>query len=286
MTNRALCVGINQFSNLPMASWLDGCVNDANDMAAMLRKRGFAPRSVTVLTDDQATKANVMAALTKLVETAKGDHIVFGFSSHGTQVPDTDGDDGRPETDGADEAFACYDMAQKGDQWDPDTVIIDDELQVLFGKLPKGVVLGAYLDTCHSGDGLRAEDLLAGRRPRFVPPPTLKGLRVIEDAATKSTTTELVKAIPAGGRPVLYAGCRSDQTSADATFDGRSSGAFTYFFLKALAANHTGTRAEIHKALTKGLVDASFSQRPALEGPEGQEGRRRPGLVTRVPVAW
>ena len=191
MTNRALCVGINQFSNLPMASWLNGCVNDANDMAAMLRKRGFAPRSVTVLTDDQATKANVMAALTKLVETAKeGDHIVFSFSSHGTQVPDTDGDDGRPETDGADEAFACYDMAQKGDQWDPDTVIIDDELRVLFGKLPKGVVMEAYLDTCHSGDGLRAEDLLAGRRPRFVPPPTLQGLRVIEAVATQSTTTE------------------------------------------------------------------------------------------------
>ena len=36
---------------------------------------------------------------------------------------------------------------------------------------------------------------LAGRRPRFVPPPTLKGLRVIEAVATKSTTTELVKAI-------------------------------------------------------------------------------------------
>ena len=76
-----------------------------------------------------------------------------------------------------------------------------------------------------------------------------------------------MKTIPAGGRPVLYAGCRSDQTSADATFDGRSSGAFTYFFLKALAANPTGSRADLHKALTKGLVDADFSQRPTLEGP-------------------
>ena len=44
MTNRALCVGINQFSNLPMASWLNGCVNDANDMAAMLRKREMCIR--------------------------------------------------------------------------------------------------------------------------------------------------------------------------------------------------------------------------------------------------
>ena len=268
MAKRALCVGINQFSHLPMASWLNGCVNDATDMAEMLRKRGFAPRAVTVLTDAQATKANVMGALTKLVETAKeGDHIVFSFSSHGTQVPDTDGDAGRPEPDGADEAFACHDIAQKGDQWDTDTVIVDDELRVLFGKLPKGVLMEAFLDTCHSGDGLRAEDLLSGRRPRFVPPPTLKGLRAIQATATKSSTTELVKAIPAGGRPVLYAGCRSDQTSADATFDGRSSGAFTYFLLQALAANPNGTRAEIHKALTKSLTAASFSQRPTLEGP-------------------
>ena len=264
MAKRALCVGINQFAHLPMASWLNGCVNDANDMAAMLRKRGFASRSVTVLTDAQATKANIMGALTTLVTTAKeGDTIVFSFSSHGTQVPDTDGD----EPDGADEAFACHDMAQKGDQWDTDTVIVDDELRLLFGKLPKGVVMEAYLDTCHSGTGLKAEDLLSGRRPRFVPPPTMKGLRSIDAAATKSTTAELVKAIPAGGRPVLFGGCRSDQTSADATFDGRSSGAFTYFFLKALAANPTGSRADLHKALTKDLVDADFSQRPTLEGP-------------------
>ena len=264
MAKRALCVGINQFAHLPMASWLNGCVNDANDMAAMLRKRGFASRSVTVLTDAQATKANIMGALTTLVTTAKeGDTIVFSFSSHGTQVPDTDGD----EPDGADGAFACHDMAQKGDQWDTDTVIIDDELRLLFGKLPKGVVMEAYLDTCHSGTGLKAEDLLSGRRPRFVPPPTMKGLRSIDAAATKSTTAELVKSIPAGGRPVLFGGCPSDQTSADATFDGRSSGAFTYFFLKALAANPTGSRADLHKALTKGLVDADFSQRPTLEGP-------------------
>ena len=268
MAKRALCVGINTFAHLPMASWLNGCVNDANDMAAMLRRRGFASRSITVLTDAEATKANVMGALTKLVETAKpGDHIVFSFSSHGTQVPYTDGDEGRPEADGADEAFACHDMAQKGDQWDPATVIVDDELRRLFSALPAGVLMEAFLDTCHSGTGLKAEDLLTGRRPRFVPPPTIRGLRRVEASPVKSTTVELVKSIPAGGRPVLYAGCRSDQTSADATFDGRASGAFTYFLLKALEANPAGTRAEIHKALTKGLIGADFSQRPTLEGP-------------------
>ena len=39
MTAKALCVGINEFAHLPQASWLNGCVNDADDMAAMLRKQ-------------------------------------------------------------------------------------------------------------------------------------------------------------------------------------------------------------------------------------------------------
>jgi hypothetical protein len=46
MAKRAVCVGINQFAHLPMASWLNGCVNDANDMAAMLRRRGFTARAI------------------------------------------------------------------------------------------------------------------------------------------------------------------------------------------------------------------------------------------------
>ena len=127
MTAKALCVGINKFANLPQASWLNGCVNDAEDMAAMLLKRpDFGPNDVTVLLDAEATKAKVMAALTKLVKDDAVDHIVFSFSSHGTQVPDKNGDE---KVDHVDEAFACYDIDQSGRDWDRNTVIIDDELK-------------------------------------------------------------------------------------------------------------------------------------------------------------
>jgi len=127
MTAKALCVGINKFANLPQASWLNGCVNDAEDMAAMLLKRpDFGPNDVTVLLEAEATKAKVMAALTKLVKDDAVDHIVFSFSSHGTQVPDKNGDE---KVDHVDEAFACYDIDQSGRDWDRNTVIIDDELK-------------------------------------------------------------------------------------------------------------------------------------------------------------
>ena len=264
MSKQALCVGINTFAHLPMASWLNGCVNDAGDMAAMLSGRGFTAADTTVLTDAAATKPAIMDVLTSMVTSAApGDHLVFSFSSHGTQVPDTDGD----EADNADEAFATYDIAQKGNQWDVDTVIVDDELRNLLVKLQKGVLMEVFLDTCHSGTGLRADDLISGRRPRFLPPPTVRGMRTVENALRQATVNEVVKAVPAGSRPVLYAGCRSDQTSADATFAGRSSGAFTYYLLKALDADAARPRSAILTELTGSLRDNDFAQRPTLEGP-------------------
>ncbi|WP_224088106.1 caspase family protein [Arthrobacter sp. StoSoilB13] len=175
MSKAALCVGINKFKYLPESSWLHGCVNDAEDLAALLEAQyGFASSSIKVLRDAKANKKSVMAELNKLVDSAvdgKSNHIVFTFSSHGTQIPDVSGD----EADRLDEAFACYDINNSGDSWDPDTVITDDELATLFARLPDGVLMDVVLDTCHSGTGLKSLDLLPGRRPRFLPAPTPRG---------------------------------------------------------------------------------------------------------------
>jgi hypothetical protein len=279
MARSAICVGINQFSSLPTTSWLNGCVNDANDVAAALKKFGFTARTTTVLTDDQATKANVMGALNAMVDKAKaGDHLVFTLSSHGTQVPNEPGGDYEP--DGLDEAFACHDIRQKGDQWDRDTVIIDDELHDLFARLPQGVLLEVLLDTCHSGTGLKDLDevmqaQLLGRRPRYLPPPTPSGLSQVRSirAATGPRTVdrkalvELTKGRSAGSKPVLFAACKPNQTASDATFGGRSNGAFTYLFLKAITDNPSSTRNDLQKTVTAGLKAGDFSQRSTLEGP-------------------
>ncbi|MDN5795094.1 MAG: caspase family protein [Intrasporangium sp.] len=280
MGRKALCVGINEFAHLPMSSWLAGCVNDAEDISATLRSRGFRKADTTVLLDGDATKSAVLGRLTDLVEGSKtGDHVVFTFSSHGTQVPDVDGDE---DYDHLDEAFACHDLAPKGDQWDPDTVIIDDELRNLFSRIPKGVLVEVLLDTCHSGTGLRridqiAHDLLIGRRPRYLPPPTRTGLsRSIEISTAPEPShngtdhrglAELARSRSTKSRPVLFAACKPAQTAADATFGGRANGAFTYLFLKALTDQPEGTRAKLLGAVTAGLKAGSFEQRATLEGP-------------------
>jgi hypothetical protein len=280
MAAQALCVGINEFAHLPNSNWLNGCVNDAEDMAAMLRTRpGYSRRNVTVLADADATKANVMAKLTDMVDkarTGKLDHVVFSFSSHGTQVPDTNGDE---TVDHVDEAFACYDIAQKGPDWDRETVIVDDELNALLADFPKGVLVEVLLDTCHSGTGLKDIDLLPGRKPRFLPPPTVKGVRRIAPKSDPKGLQELVRSIPAANRPVLFAACKADQTSADAYFDGRYNGAFTYYFLKAVGSDEAATRAAVLTAVSQGLRGGDFEQRAQLEAaprakrvPFGQAG--------------
>ena len=202
---------------------------------------------------------------------------MFSFSSHGTQVPNNAGD--KDEPDGLDEAFACYDIRQQGDSWDRSTVIVDDELRDLFGTLPEGVLLEVFLDTCHSGSGLKDLDdvmqaMLLGRRPRFLPPPTPTGLikaRAIREATPRQVDrkalVELTKGPRGSSKPVLFAACRPAQTAADATFDDRANGAFTYLFLKALAEDSTRTRRDLLTAVTAGLKTGDFEQRSTLEGP-------------------
>lgn len=264
MSKAALCVGINKFKFLPQSSWLQGCVNDADDLSTLLADQySFKSGDITILKDAKATKKAVMAEINSLVDKSvagTADHLVFTFSSHGTQIPDTSGD----EADRLDEAFACYDINNTGDAWDPATVISDDELSAAFARLPEGVLMDVVLDTCHSGTGLKSLDLLPGRRPRFLPAPTPRAVITTEFNDSR-TLRDLVKAATSS-KPVLMAACRSDQTAADALIDGRYNGAFTYHFVKSVRSDATLGRANLLKLVSKGLKAGGFDQVAQLEG--------------------
>jgi metacaspase-1 len=279
MAKRAICVGINKFANYPQFA-LNGCVNDANDMAALCKQvLGFKASEVTVLTDAKATKAAIMSALTTAVKDAKAGKIsslLFAWSSHGTQMTDTSGD----EPDGKDEAFVPYDIAEKNGDWDPARIISDDEFHDLFGQLPANVLLEVYLDTCHSGSGLRgAEFGLHAPRARFVAPPSrqgvgrqaaVSGFTLGARAPAKKMSAAAKKAAAAasatdGLHHILWSGCKADQTSADAYFSGRYNGAFTYHYIKVLRATSNGlSRAKVVNQM-RAAMKGQFSQTPQLE---------------------
>ena len=264
MPNRkALCVGINTYKNYPTAT-LQGCVNDANNMNSLLTDLlGFSSANITTLTDQQATKTNIMGELRKLVDSAKNGKtncIIFSMSSHGTQLPDRN----EEETDRADEAFCPYDLAQKGSQWDPNHIIVDDELHDLFAQLPSNVLLEVFLDTCHSGTGLKAIDLLLERRPRYLPPPSLDAFREMEHRHTRNMHTKMLeKGIT---NHILWAACRANQTAADANIANAWHGAFTYYFCKEMRnSNNKQTRAKLLAKIRTDLAAAHYTQIPQLE---------------------
>ncbi len=89
ITNRyALMMGINEYAKAYEVSSLSGCVNDANGMknlAFLADPSGrWSSGNIQVLTDSQATKSAVRAALSGLAAArGPGDLVVYTQSSHG-----------------------------------------------------------------------------------------------------------------------------------------------------------------------------------------------------------
>ncbi len=260
MSKKALCVGINDYPY--DGSDLSGCVNDAKAWADLLISNfDFKKTDVKLLLDSEATKANVMDALKKLVAGAKsGDVLVFTNSSHGTYVADTSNDE-----ENYDEALCPYDCA--------DNLLVDDDLRELFSGIAKGVSLTVISDSCFSGTVTRAAvgEVIPGlkvpddRRVRFLSP-ALRGETVLANpwrAKPKGKT----KYPESKMKDVLLSGCSDKEYSYDALIGGVYHGSMTYFALQAIkAANYKITYQQLHSRLLYLLDDAGYPQHPQLEG--------------------
>ena len=273
MTRKAFLVGINRYPD-PRNN-LNGCVNDVLLMAKTLREQyGFAgPTDIKLLTDERATTANIRNGLEGLVASASpGDSFVFHYSGHGAQVRDVDGDE---LSDSLDEILCPYDL-------DWNHPFTDDDLAEICRDLPKGTLLTVILDCCHSGTGLR--EFLRPDLPiryKFLPAPVEvrhRSERRIENRGIDRSVTMIGpdKALPVRRfgisltktNAVLIAGCRSDQTSADAWIDGDYHGALTYYLWRSLRElNWKGTYRKLIFETGAALADHNFDQVPQLEGP-------------------
>jgi hypothetical protein len=269
MTNRALCVGIN---NYPVAGAdLMGCVNDARGWAELLRERFDFPRSnVRLLTDRRATKGAILQRLKDLLAGASaGDVVVFTNSSHGSYIPDRDDD----EPDAYDETMCPYDVR--------DSQITDDELRELLAGVPRGVHMTLISDSCHSGSVTRAilDDVIPGlrfrdkRRARFLNPALLRRTRLIVDPR-RTRPRGRFGASEADMRHVLLSGCRDDEYSYDARIGGSYHGAMSYHAIKAIrAARYRITPAQLARDLNRRLPAAGFDQHPQISGPTASKRR-------------
>ncbi|HSK08416.1 MAG TPA: caspase family protein [Vicinamibacterales bacterium] len=251
MARRALLVGINRYPD--PAHRLRGCVNDVRQLRGVLRDNyGFdRPDSLAVLVDEAATTAAIRGELARLTTRARaGDILVFHYSGHGSQVPDTTGDE---TTDGLDEILCPYDL----DWNDP---LTDDDLAVVVQALPAGAHLAVVLDCCHSGTGLR------GPAPG-AHPPRRKCLAGPGRAGGGGRARRFGEQAVAAGA-VLLAGCRANQTSADAFIGGAYQGAHTWALCRVLGAHAFQASYErLVGDMRLLLRNGGFPQVPQLEGP-------------------
>jgi hypothetical protein len=266
MAKRALLIGINKY-RMPGAD-LRGCVNDVNNLQKTLTQYyGFARKDITVLTDFEATKKAMQAAIQKLFARAKkGDVLLLHYSGHGSNVPDNDGD----EADKREEILCPTDLDWK----DP---FRDDWLRKTFDKLKPGVALTVIMDCCHSGTNTRAVlppdepvkqrylpspwDLVAAESGRKLRGTVNTGLR--SSSRAKRRTSDVVHADIC---ELLITGCRDTQTSADAFIKGSYNGALTYYLIESIReANGKLSYRELHKR-TLAKLKGEYDQVPQLEG--------------------
>jgi hypothetical protein len=253
MTKKALLVGLNRYPDPD--NTLRGCLNDVRQISELLSTRfGFmADDAIRLLTDARATTRAIVRRLHWLVDGARpGDVLVFHYSGHGAQVRDRHGDE---LDDGLDEIICPYDL-----NWDDP--FTDDDLFAIVKDLPAGVNLTVILDCCHSGTGLR-EAAGAERRIRCLCPPLDIAYRRKADMAVRRFGVRA-----AGCGAILIAGCRADQTSADAYIDGGYHGALTYCLCQALRdLGYAGTYRDLIERARRLLKEGGFEQVPQLEGP-------------------
>lgn len=266
----ALCVGIDKYNDIGKNIDLEGCVNDAKSIQLVLTEILKIPnKNIVELTNYDATKARIVKELVTLVDKANsGDYIFFSMASHGTQIPNPN------EPDGADEAFCPTDIAVKNEQWDPKHLIIDDELHDIFSKLKPGILLEVFLDTCHSGDGLR--NLSLDQRERYLRPPTGKGVEKLRDRKLPKIRELLIPKTRGeeAAHQILWSACTSNETSAEKRLGQSIHGAFTYFFCKEIeSSNNTLCRKDLHEKVKKDLREDKFSQNPQLEAEDAYKDK-------------
>lgn len=217
---RALLIGINKYQAVPK---LQGSLNDIETMRQVLITRwGFSEGNIRLLTDEQATREGMLAALNQFVhKTGSNDTVYIHYSGHGSQVEDLNGDE--PD-DKLDETLVPQD-GRTG--LVPD--ITDDELDAIFAQLPtKNAFI--VLDSCHSGTATRSLNI----RTRSIPQDTRVEIyrNVVE---TDVRTRGNIQLLPA--QYVLMTGAASHQEALDGPVNGRYHGFFSYALSKSLSAS-------------------------------------------------
>ena len=226
MVKKALLIGINY---LKSNNQLGGCINDVTNMASFLTTYcNYDIANVTLMTDNTTvlpTRINIETAIQTFVSNVTtGDILVFYYAGHGISTNDISGD----EADRYDELIAPLDYWEKG-------FIKDDWLfENMVRKIPSGVALYCFADSCHSGTLLDMcfNVKYFAKCNLSEMPPTYH-----QDEWTNDYSINVSKVNRSPGKVYLFTSCMDEELSSEITFTTGTTGTqgiFSLFLIKIL----------------------------------------------------
>jgi hypothetical protein len=271
----ALLVGIDKYARLAARYQLNGCVNDAELMAGILRDNfGFPEDNITLLRDEAAPRDAILAALDELVDRVdEDDVVVIHYSGHGSQMRDREGD----EPDSFDETIVPHDSGRGSD---PNGDITDDEIYERLLRLTRTTpYVTLIFDCCHSGTvsrdpfGPNSRWVEPDERPIEELPPS-----PIAQAVREGTSRDIGPSgwLPLGQKYVLIAGCRDEESSYEHRVrqGGQTvtHGALTYFLSQELVKAQPGTTyRDVFGRAAAQVTAVQSRQHPQMEGARDRE---------------
>jgi len=239
-------------------------ISSVNDVALIndaLVGQGFASDNISILKNEQATKAGIMQAIADLQSKIQpGDVVVIHYSGHGQQIFDDNGE----EIDDKDEALVPYDaLVRYTSNYKGENHIRDDALGIIITEfrnaLGKDGQLLFLLDSCHSGSATRGGKARGGKST-FAPP----GWTPESDKSNSgSGLVESIKVNEDAAPFVMISGASADELNYE--YDGY--GSLSFAFSKAM--NELGSEVTYRKmfsAISANMNIISPNQTPTIEG--------------------
>ena len=221
---RGLVIGIDEYPRLGQAARLEGAVNDARDIAEVLKDNRAA--EVVLLVDAEATKDRISSAWRDLIgRSVSGDTVVLSYAGHGSQEPEPPGRKGEP--DGKNENFILGGYGSDAPH-NRERIVDDEIFEWLKSADDKGVRVVFIADSCHSGTMYRNAAAKAVRFRNVTIPEITDDQLVLPPPAFADTT-------PDDFQSVTFIGATEESRLVpEVNIEGKARGALSYSFARAV----------------------------------------------------
>ena len=283
----ALLIGIDCYQPNRLYKNLNGAVRDINLVADYLLKalkipsekifKLTSPNPETTekiqIKDPEPTYENIVAQFHAITEIAQpGEQVYIHYSGHGgrttTIYPELKGNDQ------LDEGIVPMDIGNESGRY-----LRDVELATLLKRMTdKGLIVTLVLDSCHSGEATRGDDVAirgpveTDTAPRDSESLVASRQELIENwqALTDGTAASNTPGrwLPQSRDYVLLAACRPSEYAYEYTVSGKERhGALTYWTIDTLTSSPSGlTYKTLHDRVSAKIQSKFPSQMPMLVG--------------------